>query len=226
MSDDNRHCYRVRLPSEAEARRILGMEPLPARTINGHHYEAASEEPGPMAFLCGDLGPPCVHCGGVSDALCDFPLGDEGRTCDRALCLACAPNVGRDGRRVPEAEAVPEADYRNYCHEHDEHGRGMLLFPARAPAKVAEPGPPKRQRARPLPKTPPEHQRWRVRQGRNHASPGAVLTGWKSELDARRFAVRVGGYVETWDEFVALWRELYPLAPRSRRHKDRGDITP
>lgn len=214
MNDDDRHCYRVRMPSVAQAYRIMGLDPPEERTINGVTYEAAGEGPGPVAILCGSLGPPCVHCGDVSEVLCDFPLGDEGRTCDRALCLACAPNVGADGRAVPAAKATPETDYRNYCHEHDEHGRGMLLFP-RPKIRTAEPGPPSRVRAKPLPKAPPESHRWRVRQGRGDpGSHGAVLTGWKSEIEARGFAAKVGGYVETWDEFVKLWRTLYPLAPK------------
>jgi hypothetical protein len=188
--DDKRHCYRVRLPSVAEAFRIEGLQPPRERTLGGITYEAASDGRGPAVFLCGALGPPCFHCGGVSDSLCDFPLGDVGRTCDRALCLECAPTVGAD---------------RNYCHDHDEHGRKMLLF--HQPKRVlVEPGPAPRKRVKPLPKAPPESHRWRVRQG-----DGAVLGGWVPELDARRFAAKVGGCVETWDQFVALWRRLYPL---------------
>lgn len=157
-----------------------------------------------MATLCGNLGPPCVHCGGVSEALCDFPLGDEGRTCDHALCLPCAPTVDAD---------------KNYCHEHDEFGRKMLLFPTPKPPPRA-PGPPPPVRAKPLPKAPPESHRWRVRQSRGDpASHGAVLTGWKPELEARRFAQRVGGYIETWDQFVKLWRTLYPLKAKPRRRR-------
>lgn len=201
MADDDRksHCYRVKLPSAAAAYRSLGLTPPPARTINGIHYEAASEEPGPDAILCGELGPPCFHCSGVSEALCDFPLGDENRTCDRALCLECAPTVGAD---------------KNYCHEHDEHGIKMLLFlqPKRV---ITPPGPAPRKRAKPVPKAPPESHRWRVRQGHD----GAVLTGWKTQIEARQFAVKVGGYVETWEQFVKLWRTLYPLKnpPKERR---------
>ena len=65
----------------------------------------------------------------------------------------------------------------------------------------------------PLPRKPPEPKRWRVLQ----ASNGAALTVWKPELDARRFAARVGGIVETWDEFVRQHRALHPLAPRRKR---------
>ncbi len=195
----------------AEAFRLRGLEPPQARSIGGINYEAASEQPGPVVILCGSLGPPCFHCGGVSEALCDFPLGDENRTCDRALCLECAPNVGADGRTVPVHRQLPESDYKNYCHEHDEYGRKMLLFPQ--PKRVlADPGPLTRSRAKPLPKKPPESHRWRVRQGRgDSASRGAVLTAWKTQIEARIIAAKVGGYVETWDEFVALWRTLYPL---------------
>jgi hypothetical protein len=193
------HCYRVSLPSAAEAYRIRGLTPPPERVVNGITYEAASEEPGPAAILCGSLGPPCFHCGGVSESLCDFPLGDENRTCDRPLCAECAPTVDVD---------------KNYCHEHDEHGRKMLLFPQ--PKRVlTPPGTPPRKRAKPLPRKPAESHRWRVRQGRGcPASHGAVLTGWMTQFEARQFAARVGGYVETWDEFVKLWRTLYPLAPK------------
>lgn len=196
-ADDKTHCYRVRLPSAVQACRIRGLEPPPARTINGIYYEAASDEPGPAVILCGSFGPPCFHCGGVSEALCDFPLGDEARTCDRPLCLECAPEAGAD---------------KNYCHDHDEHGRKMLLFPQ--PKRVLGlPGLPPRNRAKPLPKAPPESHRWRVHQGRGDTgSHGAVLTGWKTQIEARQFAAKVGGYVETWDEFVKLWRTLYPLA--------------
>lgn len=203
MSPEDKHrCYIVTLPSAADAYRMRGLEPPKERTIHGVHYEAASNEPGPKAILCGVLGPPCFHCHGVSEALCDFPLGEENRTCDRPLCLTCAPTVDAD---------------KNYCHDHDEHGRKMLLFPQ--PKRViASPGPPPRKRAKPLPKKPPESHRWRVRQGRGDpASHGAVLTEWKTQIEATQFARRVGGYVETWDEFVALWRALYPLAPRKRR---------
>lgn len=197
--DSKRHCYRVRLPSEAEARRLLGIETVPGYT---------PREEGDYGILCGALGTPCYHCGGIPDALCDFPLGDEGRTCDRSLCLKCAPNIGLDGRPVPLAQQLPEADYKNYCREHDEHGRNMLLFPrqARQAPHLRAPS----QRAKPLPKAPPETHRYRVRQG----SDGAGLTGWKTEFEAHRFARRVGGYVETWEEFVKLWRDMYPLKKR------------
>lgn len=192
MTDDKTsHCYRVTLPTNAEARVLLGAKPHP------RPEEVAALEP-LTAILCGSLGPPCYHCSGVSEALCDFPLGDENRTCDRALCLVCAPTVDAD---------------KNYCHEHD--GRKMLLFPQ--PARVIAPPGPVRLRAKPLPQKPPESHRWRVRQGRGDpASHGAVLTGWKTQFEAHRFATEVGGYVETWDEFVKLWRQLYPLAPGDR----------
>lgn len=210
------HCYRVKLPTYAEARRILGVpdltaEQMEARSewLNGtgkpHGSDPVTDE-GPRlnAILCGSFGPPCFHCGGVGEALCDFPFGEENRTCDRSLCLDCAPDVDAD---------------KNYCHDHDEHGRGMLLF-QQPERKLTESGPAKR-RAKPLPKAPPESHRWRVRQARGAASShGAVLTGWKTQIEARLFASKVGGYVETWDDFVKLWRMLYPLAskkPRSKR---------
>lgn len=190
------HCYRVRMPTMAEARKTLGLEPLPPE------HPLLDAEPPESAILCGAFGPPCFHCGGVSESLCDFPLGEEGRTCDRALCLACAPTVDAD---------------KNYCHEHDDHGRKMLLFPT--PKRVvAPPGPAPRRRAKPLPKAPAESHRWRVRQGRGDpGSHGAVLTSWMTQLEARQFARKVGGYIETWDEFVKLWRTLYPLAKPKKK---------
>lgn len=100
---------------------------------------------------------------------------------------------------------------KNYCHDHDEHGRKMLLF--LQPKRVFQPpGPAPRKRARPLPPKPAVSHRWRVRQGRGDPeSYGAVLTSWMTQIEARQFAAKVGGYVETWDEFVKLWRTLYPL---------------
>ncbi len=191
------HCYRVVLPTLAEARKIRGLPPLPP----DHPMQRDSALPERSVFLCGALGDPCSHCGGVSEALCDFPLGDENRTCDRPLCLECAPEVDVD---------------KNYCHDHDEHGRKMLLFP-QPKRVVTPPGPAPRKRAKPLPRMPPESHRWRVRQGRSDTgSHGAVLTGWMTQIEARLFAGKVGGYVETWDEFVTLWRTLYPLAPKRR----------
>jgi hypothetical protein len=207
------HCYRVKLPSLIEARRILGIAaPTPAqveeraRLATKAGWNAAEFEDDDSksrdAILCGALGQPCFHCGGVSEALCDFPLGDVGRTCDRALCLECAPTVDAD---------------KNYCRDHDEHGRKMLLFP-QPKRVVSEPDPAPRRRAKPLPKAPPESHRWRVRQGRGDpGSHGAVLTGWQTEIEARRFAANIGGYVETWDQFVKLWRALYPLKQKPRK---------
>jgi hypothetical protein len=223
MTDDGspvRHCYHVTFPTNAEARRILGISPLPDLE-SAEDGAVVGIRPGHrlQGILCGKLGPPCFHCGGVSEVLCDFPLGEENRTCDRALCLHCAPNFGADGVAVPVAQQLPETDYKNYCHDHDQHGRGMLLFPQ--PRVISPPGPaPAPARAKPLPKAPPESHRWRVRrvrQGAHGNPPGAVLTGWTTQLEARRFAARVAGYVETWDEFVRLWRTLYPLKPREKR---------
>lgn len=197
-TDRDSHCYSVQLPTLDEAFRIRGLEPPPL----DHPMREGGAIERTRAILCGAFGPPCFHCGGVPEALCDFPIGEESRTCDRALCLACAPEVGAD---------------KNYCHDHAEVGRGMLLFPQPKQPRTP-PGPAPRTRAKPLPKAPPEPLRWRVRQGRGDStSHGAVLTSWKSEISARVFAARVGGYVETWDEFVVLWRTLYPLAPKKPR---------
>lgn len=202
---NERHCYRVTLPKTSEAMRILGKDKFIDGAIEMAEKREAAGDPseGPLTgILCGAFGPPCFHCSGVSEYLCDFPLAEEGRTCDRALCGICAP---------------PHVGDKNFCHEHDEHGRKMLLFPQPKRA-ITPPGPPPRRRAKPLPKAPPESHRWRVRQGRGDpGSHGAVLTGWEPEIDARRFAAKVGGYVETWAEFVKLWRSLYPLAPKKPR---------
>jgi len=50
---------------------------------------------GKRGFMCGDLGPRCLDCGNVSDALCDFPVG-RGKTCDRSICTTCSPDVQPD----------------------------------------------------------------------------------------------------------------------------------
>jgi hypothetical protein len=190
---EERHCYRVKLPTAAEARAILGED-----RVSKGFVDASDNQERIPAILCGRFGPPCYHCHGVSQSLCDFPLGDQNRTCDRPLCLECAPTVDAD---------------KNYCHEHDERGRHMLLFAQ--PKRVVTAPAPAPKRARPLPKKPAESCRWRVRKGRtNAASHGEVLTSWMPELDARRVATQVGGYVETWDDFVKLWRTLYPLKKR------------
>lgn len=205
MADNKSHCYPVTFPRVSDAMRTMGEDHFIDGAIQMAEAREAEADSGfaPVkGWLCGSFGPPCFHCGGVSEALCDFPFGDEGRTCDRPLCLACAPDAGGD---------------KNYCHEHDEHGRKMLLFPQpKSAVPRAEPGPPQR-RAKPLPKKPPRSHRWRARQGRSDpGSHGAVLTEWMTQIEARLFATKVNGYVETWDEFVKLWRSLYPLTPRKR----------
>jgi predicted small metal-binding protein len=47
---------------------------------------------GKRAIMCGDLGPKCLDCGNVSDALCDFPVGRR-KTCDRSICTHCSPDL-------------------------------------------------------------------------------------------------------------------------------------
>ena len=46
----------------------------------------------------GDLGPHCrtEGCAAPSDNLCDFPVGKNGRTCDRPLCEDHSHEVGQD----------------------------------------------------------------------------------------------------------------------------------
>src|SRR5262245_40773709 len=72
-------------------------------------------------MMCGDLGPKCFECGSVADVLCDFPLSETGKTCDKALCLRCAPEVGVN---------------KNFCAEHRALDPGLLLF--RRPETHAE----------------------------------------------------------------------------------------
>ncbi len=183
--------YRCKLPTDAEARRILGIREVPEYTPSNECYG--------HVFLHGDYGPACVECQDVSEALCDFPLGEQGRTCDRALCFACAPTLPGD---------------HNYCREHAARGPGMLLF---TPAAVAPaPAQQKPTRARPLPKAPPEHERWRAirRSGLGYA----IMTAWTTEFEAHAEAKRCLGEVETWGEFVKAWRIAYPLKnPRRKK---------
>jgi len=47
-----------------------------------------------------DLPRPCVHCRGISELLCDFPVA-EGVTCDAPLCPACAKEIGKDRHLCP-----------------------------------------------------------------------------------------------------------------------------
>lgn len=157
-------------------------------------------------FLCGNLGPACVQCGDVSDVLCDYPIPDENRTCDRTLCRTCAPDVGVN---------------KNYCSEHLELGPGLVLF--RRPDRVEEKavvGEVGRQmltkRAKRLPKAPPDGQRWCV------LKDDVQVTPWTDEVSAKRRAADLvlrGSRAEifTWDQFVAAWRARYPLKPRSKR---------
>lgn len=49
-----------------------------------------------------------------------------------------------------------------------------------------------------------------------HRQAKKLLAHRQELMDARRFAAKVGGYVETWDEFVKLWRTLYPLASKNK----------
>lgn len=55
-----------------------------------------------VGHLCGELGPHCACCGGVSGYLCDYPVGED-KTCDRPLC------------NVHAAEVAPEL---HYCPGH------------------------------------------------------------------------------------------------------------
>src|SRR6185295_14738120 len=155
-----------------------------------------------------------IQCGDVSDALCDFPLGEEGRTCDRPLCVTCAPEVGVD---------------RHYCREHIELGPGLLLF--RRPAVIVDvqkamqevrkemEAPTARPRAKRLPKAPHPDRRWRVLEPNyrlHYSELGKPLTRWMSEASARAYAAERGGIVESWGQFVIAWRSVYPLKKQKR----------
>jgi hypothetical protein len=158
-------------------------------------------------FLCGKFGDPCIQCGDVSEVLCDYPLGEQGRTCDKPLCLRCAPEVGVD---------------KNYCAEHNELGSGLLLF--RRPPNAGELSVDRQvgmdtlmNRKPRLPKAPPAGRRWRV------VSEGGVALGpWEDEISARRDVdgQRTKGYaveVQSWESFVRQWRQRYPLKKRKPR---------
>lgn len=55
---------------------------------------------GTRAFLHGDLGPHCRHCGDVGALLCDYPVGD-GKTCDAPLCDAHGREIAPDTHYCP-----------------------------------------------------------------------------------------------------------------------------
>jgi hypothetical protein len=61
------------------------------RDSNGHVFQPNESTP---IIICGDLGPHCA-CGGVTEILCDFPVG-EGLTCDAKLCESCSHLIGPD----------------------------------------------------------------------------------------------------------------------------------
>ena len=52
-------------------------------------------------FICGNLGPHCVNCGTVSNILCDYPVGEGGKTCDRQVCTECASEIAPDVHYCP-----------------------------------------------------------------------------------------------------------------------------
>lgn len=192
------HCYRVGGELKIPARRL--------ELDDGEVVEVPERAFVVESFsLCGRLGDPCVECGDVAEVLCDFPLGELNRTCDKPLCPRCAPTIGLD---------------KNFCREHAAAGAGpnMLLFrrPEVPPDPVTDLRSRKERRPR-LPKAPPIEQRWRVLQG----SDGAALTAWTTEMEARRFAKRfakrVGGRVETWDQFVSAFRARWPLKGKPRK---------
>lgn len=155
----------------------------------------------PVGILCGELGPTCVECGDVSEVLCDFPISDEQRTCDKPLCERCAPTVGAD---------------KNYCREHRELGPGLLLFRGRPLTQEEMHEQAKavwraardidaRRPAKRLPKRPPPGLEWCV------ARDGERASAWMSETGAARHRYRYGGEVWTWGRFVLEFRKKHPL---------------
>jgi len=198
-SEPTTHCYRVG-----------GEFKIPARQVkldDGHVLEVPERSlTAESFFLCGRLGDPCVQCGDVSEVLCDFPIGEENRWCDRPLCTRCAPTIEID---------------KNFCREHLAAGPNMLLF--RRPEVLPDPVEMLRQRTvrRPrLPKRPPADRRWRVLQFNRALQPtdlGVALTGWITEIEARAHAHQVRGIVETWDQFVVAFRARWPLKRKPRK---------
>jgi len=200
-------------------------------------------------ILCGDLGPACRYCGDVSTRECDFPIGN-GKTCDVAMCDRCAspqsppapaPLTARQvvDRGVlgyeaitaaMEASRTPRTETHDWCAEHAATGPAMLTIAVLSPKPRSAPAKPPRPIR--LGVQPPEHLRWRVRQSMKHASPGAVLTSWIGEVQARRMAQRVGGTVETWAEWAAFVAAHNQKPPRPKRRKPakviplRSDLCP
>ena len=187
-----------------------------------HGYVLYDEDGHPIGHMCGAMGPPCCQCGAVSNALCDFPLGHEGRTCDRPLCLRCAPTVGVD---------------KNFCREHNEQGPNLLLFPPRKKSLAEltaeafgreytgprQPAPPQYLK---LPRTPPKEKRWRVIRlatAADGVSRINAFSAWTDELNARATAQTVGcqSYervvIQTWEEYKAAFRARHPNRPRRER---------
>jgi hypothetical protein len=196
------HCYREILEHRETKTTIAA---------DGSVVTSAGEIVRTEVFICGSLGPPCYVCGAVSAVLCDFPIGDEARTCDRALCDGCAPTVGHD---------------KNFCPEHIEAGAGpnMLLFKRPPPTReqLAELAREtfKKQRKKPLPKAPPPDRRWRVCRQETNGST-CQITRWMTQWGAHSYVKELANpatyYVETWDQFVTWHRRTYPLAPRKKK---------
>jgi hypothetical protein len=172
-------------------------------------------------FLCGRFGPPCA-CGAVSEFLCDFPIGEEERACDKPCCERCAPTIGVD---------------KNFCPEHRAAGAGenMLLFkrkPSHAEVvalakETFEKDPPLLPKRPRLRRAPKPHARWRVVKdigAGDRIDDMMALTGWMTEVEAGIHCKRLGfaHFVQTWDEYVALFRKKYPppaRKPRPRKPK-------
>jgi hypothetical protein len=72
--------------------------------------------------ICGDgpTGETCSRCPCLSTVLCDYPVG-EGRTCDLALCEACA---------VEQMPATETAESIDYCPQHALIAQGLVTLKA------------------------------------------------------------------------------------------------
>jgi hypothetical protein len=192
-------------------------------------YTVHDGEGAKIGYLCGALGPACFHCGDVADALCDFPLGEEGRTCDRPLCLRCAPEVGAD---------------KNFCREHNERGPGLLLFRRKKTQaelmNEARGGVVLEHRSQvppPRPPTPPRDKRWRAIVEARAAGDGVwrlkAASVWCDEIDAAatvaylkrgehdlKLAGNERALVQTWPAFLADFRKRWPAERRPRLDKE------
>lgn len=165
--------------------------------------------PGGFAIVCGPKPrpKPCVVCRGPSERLCDGPRSN-GRTCDAALCRACAVSEG-------------EEDYCTDCAEKrvPKERRVLIVSGARVLADV------------------PEHVEWVRAQIRARAEHvGVIVTGDARgpDVEARAVAREIGvacfvytlrGTIERDGEAVGCWTTCKPppdIRPELRTRGDRA----